>query len=47
MVVIWSNFAKQNLKNFMDTTLMTKENSIKYVKRLVEYTSFLKEQNFF
>ncbi len=46
MVVVWSNFAKQNLKNFISTTLMTKENSTKYVKGLVEYVSFLDEQNF-
>ena len=46
MVVVWSNFAKQNLKKFIDTTLMTKENSIKYVKKLVEYVSYLDEQSF-
>ena len=46
MVVIWSNFAKQNLKNFIATTLMSKENSTKYVKRLVEYVGYLDEQSF-
>ena len=46
MVVIWSDFAKQNLKNFIATTLMTKENSIKYIKRLVEYVGYLDEQSF-
>ena len=46
MVVIWSDFAKQNLKNFIATTLMTKENSTKYVKRLVEYVGYLDEQSF-
>ena len=46
MVVVWSNFAKQNLKNFITTTLMTKENSTKYVKRLVEYVGYLDEQSF-
>ena len=46
MVVIWSNFAKINLKNFLETTLMTRENSIKYVKRLVEYVGYLDEQSF-
>ena len=46
MVVVWSNFAKQNLKNFIATTLITKENSTKYVKRLVEYVGYLDEQSF-
>ncbi len=46
MVVVWSNFSKLNLRNFLLTTLMTKNNAIKYVKRLVEYVGYLEEQNF-
>lgn len=46
MVVIWSNFAKSNLKNFVKKTLMTKENSTKYVKKLIEYANYLAEQPF-
>ncbi len=46
MVVVWSNFSKENLKNFLQTTLMEKENAIKYIKKLVEYVNCLKENNF-
>ncbi len=46
MVVIWSDFSRLNLKNFLATTLMTKDNATKYVKRLVEYVGYLEEQNF-
>lgn len=46
MVVIWSDFARANLKNFVKTTLMTKENSTKHVKNLVEYVNYLGEQRF-
>ena len=40
MVVIWSDFAKLNLKNFLTTTLMTKKNSIKYINELVQKDFF-------
>ncbi len=46
MVVIWSDFAKLNLKNFLTTTLMTKKNSIKYINELVQYVSYLEDQKF-
>ncbi len=46
MVVLWSDFAKSNLKDFVKTTLMTDKNSAKYVTSLVEYVSYLDEQHF-
>ncbi|MCI8273838.1 MAG: type II toxin-antitoxin system RelE/ParE family toxin [Clostridia bacterium] len=45
MVIIWSNFAKTNLKDFLHTTSMEHKNAIDYLKSLHKYTECLIENS--
>ena len=44
MVIIWSNFAKNNLRDFATSTYM--QHPKDYIKSLVNYVSILSEQNY-
>lgn len=45
MVIKWTEFAKMNLKDFLNNTIMAHENAINYIKSLMQYTEYLSEQN--
>ena len=44
MVIYWSNFAKENLKQFLEITKLS--NPIKYIENLVNYTDNLIDNNY-
>ena len=46
MVIIWSKFAKTNLRDFLANTHMEHSNAIEYIKSLHKYTESLIDNNF-
>ena len=47
MVVVWSKFAKTDLKNYkQNSKILTKDKIVKYIKNLVKYTNELQSNPF-
>ena len=45
-MVIWSNFAKQNLKFFKQFTKMNDQNTANYINSLIKYVNNLESQHY-
>ncbi len=46
MVIVWSNFAKTNLRDFLSNTYMEHSNAIEYIKSLYSYVQSLENNNY-